>query len=192
MRNATFIICILVACLPLHAESHSLCAMTDICVMDGVWEDTLQSQTVVRVSLDEQFFLSLPLSITCEKGRGNPRLLETGLMLDYYPLSCGLHLSLSLVEVGFLFNDWYGDEEDAKKFLNELAVGWSITPWRGLCVEPRITFRDPNGMFQDAYNALSLRFSRFPMTRFSLLVGWSFSLDQRVDNDDQEEEKRWY
>jgi hypothetical protein len=69
-----------------------------------------------------------------------------------------------------------------------MAFGWTITPYKGLRVEPRVILRDPNGVFSSAYNTLSLRFSRFPMIRFSLLVGWTFPLRKTDQTDIQEEE----
>ncbi|MGH0052830.1 MAG: hypothetical protein ACQ5SW_05530 [Sphaerochaetaceae bacterium] len=182
MRNLFNSIMVLFFSAPLFAGPSLFCTV-DGSTVDALWEETLLARVEVGISLDEQFSLRLPLGFTVELESGGVRLLETGLFLDYYPLQCGLHLSLSLMQVGFLFNDWYGEGEDALTFLNELAFGWTFTPWKGLRLEPTLILRDPNGVFEDAYKTLSLRFSHFPMTRFSLLVGWTFPLEGKNKTD---------
>ncbi|MDN5332827.1 hypothetical protein DYP60_01660 [Sphaerochaeta halotolerans] len=188
MRTLMILIPVLIICGPIFGAGHSLFCAVDSTLIDALWEETVLARVEVGLSLDEQFALRLPISLAAEREIGGPRLLESGLFLDYYPLDCGLHLTVSLIQVGFLFNDWYDDKEDPLTFLNEMAFGWTITPYKGLRVEPRVILRDPNGVFSSAYNTLSLRFSRFPMIRFSLLVGWTFPLRKTDQTDIQEEE----
>nr|WP_319472749.1 hypothetical protein [uncultured Sphaerochaeta sp.] len=188
MRTKMIIIPMLIICSPLFGADPSIFCSADSALIDALWEETVLAHVEVGLFLDDQFALRLPLSLAAEREIGGPRLLETGLFLDYYPLDCGLHLAVSLIQIGFLFNDWYDDEEDSLRFLNEIAFGWTITPYSRLRIEPRVTIRDPNGVFSSAYQSLSLRFSRYPMIRFSLLVGWSFPLKQTNQKMIQEEE----
>ncbi len=189
MRTMIIFIPILIICSPLSGADHTLFCAVDGAVIDALWEETVLARVEIGLSLDEQFSLRFPISLTAEREIGGPRLLESGLFLDYYPMDCGLYLSVSLIQVGALFNDWYDDGEDSFTFLNEMVFGWSIDPYKGLRIEPRVILRDPNGVFDSAYNTLSLRFSRFPMIRFSLLVGWTFPLGQTNQLDIQEEEE---
>ncbi|WP_320123057.1 hypothetical protein [uncultured Sphaerochaeta sp.] len=188
MRTLMIIITMLIICSPLFGVGTSFFCSVDGAVIDALWKETVHARVELGLSLDDQFSFRIPLSLAAEREIGGPRLLETGLFLDYYPLDCGLHLTVSLIQVGFLFNDWYDDEEDSLRFLNEMAFGWTITPYNGLRIEPRVTIRDPNGVFSSAYKTLSLRFSCYPMIRFSLLVGWSFPLKQKNQKKIQEEE----
>jgi len=188
VRRMMILIPLLIIVSPLFGAGPSLYWSVDGALIDALWKETVHARVELGLSLDEQFSLRLPLSLTAEREVGGPRLLETGLFLDYYPLDCGLHLTVSLIQVGFLFNDWYDDEEDSLRFLNEMAFGWTITPYKGLRIEPRVIIRDPNGVFSSAYKTLSLRFSRYPMIRFSLLLGWSFPLKQKNQKKIQEEE----
>ncbi|MBZ4673363.1 MAG: hypothetical protein JG773_332 [Spirochaeta sp.] len=186
MRTLMILIPLLIICSPLFGAGPTLYYSVDSTLIDALWTETILARADVGLSLDEQFALRLPLSLAAEREVGGPRLLETGLFLDYYPLECGLHLSVSLIQVGFLFNDWYDDEEESLRFLNEMAFGWTINPYKGLRIEPRVIIRDPNGVFSSAYKTLSLRFSRYPMIRFSLLFGWSFTLEQKKKIQEEE------
>ena len=179
MRKMIILIPLLIISSPLFGAGPTMYCSVDGALIDALWEETVLARVELGLTLDEQFALRIPIGLAAERERGGPRLLESGLFLDYYPLDCGLHLTVSLIQVGFLFNDWYDDEEESLRFLNEMAIGWTITPYRGLRVEPRVIIRDPNGVFSSAYKTLSLRFTRYPMIRFSLLLGWSFPLKQK-------------
>ncbi len=129
MRILMILIPLFIICSPLFGGAgHTLFCSVDSSLIDALWEETVLARVEVGLSLDDQFALRLPIGLAAERERGGPILLESGLFLDYYPpFDYGLHLTVSLIQVGFLFNDWYDDEEDSLTFLNEIAFGWTFT-----------------------------------------------------------------
>lgn len=188
MNKGLIILLILLTSSPVFASQQAIYCLVDAASLDVLIHDTLISRIEVGVNIDQQFSFRIPFNMTMEMESGGSSFLETGIFLDYHPLKNGLHISISLIQIGVLVNDWYEDNEGPYKFLNEVVFGWSFNPVSNLIIQPRLIICDPNGIHTDEYEALSLRFSRFPLIRFSLMVGWSFPIDdQKTEESEQEE-----
>lgn len=166
-------ILLLVVPLCLAWSQESISTSLDLCSIDSVFADTALVRMQVSLSITDEFGLGIPLSLVAERVGGAPMLWETGLFLEYHPLSSGLFLSLSLMQVALLSNHPY-EEEPQVLFLNEMAFGWEFSVPPSFVVTPCLVIKDPNRIFIEEYEQLGSLFSRFPMVRFALLVGWRF------------------
>lgn len=140
----------------------------------SLFGETMTLRLEGELALNNEFSLTLPIEATFEKGKGEPIFLEVALNLAYHPFSCEATIYASLVQVGVLLNRFYDDP--GVFFLNEVGFGYPIRFPFGLSVEPRLTIKDPNGIFKEDYHQVREAFTSYPMIRFGLYVGWSFSL----------------
>lgn len=176
-----FILIVLVCCLlPLAAEQQLLSITTDVFALEGLVKDTISIRSVCSFVLTDDFGLSFPVTCTYEKEIGGTSLLQAGLLLTYRPFRNSWFLGVSLSQIGILIRDAYQEEEKRLQFLNEMIFGWTYRLPNGLTIEPQIIIADPNGVFNSSYQELQTRFSYFPMTRISLLLGWSFGIGDEV------------
>jgi len=166
---------LLVILLPftLCAGHGGLAFSLDLCSLDSLAFDTAIVRLEASLEVTPEFSLSMPLSLTAERYQGGAQSWETGLFLQYHPLSWDLFLSLSLMQVALLANHPY-EEEPQVLFLNEMAIGWQFSLPPSFIVKPSVVIKDPNRVLTEEYEELQSLFTRFPMVRFALLVGWTF------------------
>lgn len=157
----------------LAASQASLSTSIDLCSLDSFVSDTAMVRIEAALAVTPEFSLSIPVSLVAERQRGAVQCWETGLFLQYHPLSYGLFLSLSLMQAALLANHPY-EEGPQFLFLNEMAVGWQFSVPPSIVIKPCLVIKDPNKVFVQEYEELDSLFSRFPMVRFVLLVGWKF------------------
>lgn len=136
--------------------------------------DTVRMRCELGFTVNEEVALCLPVSLTQENYHGGLGLLETGLSLEYRPFARNLFLRFSLLQLGWLTDEVFRNEDEALVFLNECALGYTFGFAKGLYLQPQVLLLDPNKVFSDEYTRLASHFTEFPMVRFSLLVGWSF------------------
>ncbi|MGE4584796.1 MAG: hypothetical protein AB7C91_09105 [Sphaerochaeta sp.] len=180
MRPCLLVLLLLVFCPLLLVAGTQAVVSLDLAGLDSFFSDTALVRAEAVLTLSAEFGLRMPINLTTGWHQGDPAFVETGLFLDYHPLQNGLHLSLSLLQVGVLLNNPYTDSTEPY-FLNEMAVGWTIQISPSLVIDPRLVIRDPNAVFKSEYEELSSYFGRFPMVRFSLLAGWAFSLSDKEE-----------
>lgn len=174
MRKLVLMLVIAWSMAPITAQQHVVRVTTDLSALSSLFGQTISSRTECTVELNDEFGFRVPVSLFFERGLGDTVLLHSGLLLEYRPFRNRLFLTVSLLQAGVLLRDAYQEEETKLHFLNELAVGWTYKHKSGFVIEPQLIFSDPNGIYADAYQQLGNRFTNFPMTRGSLLVGWSF------------------
>lgn len=153
-------------------EGSSLSVCLDIRSFDALFLPTLQAEAVVRLHLDEEFSLRIPLSLTSDLLYNEARLWETGLFLDYHPFGNGAYLSVSLLQIGIFSGA--DKPEGGILYLNEVAFGYTWRIGKALYLEPRLSVRDPSGVFEDEYELVSRTFPDRSKFRFSVLFGWEF------------------
>ena len=157
----------------LSARHAGLAVSLDLCSLDSLAYDTAIVRMEAALDVTPEFSLSMPLTLTAERYLGGVQLWETGVFLQYHPLGWDLFLSLSLMQVSFLANHPYEDGMQLL-FLNEMAVGWQFSFPPSIVVIPSVIIKDPNHILTEEYGTLQSLFTRFPMVRFALLVGWTF------------------
>ncbi|HNZ95075.1 MAG TPA: hypothetical protein PLD69_04910 [Sphaerochaeta sp.] len=148
--------------------------MTDCTSLISLFGETISARIEARLDLSDEFALMLPVELMAEKGRGQPIYLESGLFLAYHPFSKAAAIYASLIQLGILFERRYGETKTF--FLNEVGFGYTFRLPFGLLIEPRMTIKDPNSVFTSDYQELKETFSSYPMIRFALYGGWSFTL----------------
>ena len=153
-------------------EGSSLSVCLDIRSFDALFLPTLQAESVVRLHLDEEFSLRIPLSLTSDLLYNEARLCETALFLDYHPFGNGASLSVSLLQIGIFSGA--DKPEGGILYLNEVAFGYTWRIGKALYLEPRLSVRDPSGVFEDEYELVSRTFPDRSKFRFSVLFGWEF------------------
>lgn len=152
------------------AEESSLSLGLDLRGLDALFVPTLQTQAEVRLSLNDEFSLRVPLSLTSDLLYNEVRLWEFGLFLDYHPFRGGLYLSVSLLQMGIFSG--FDKPEESILYLNEVAFGyiWHIT--KSVYLEPRLVIADPSGVFESEYAHVMRTFPDRSKFRISLLFGW--------------------
>ena len=177
MHKHLFLLVLFLFCSFLRVEAETISCSIDLVSLDSLWSDTAICKIEASCTMSSQFGLSIPFTLTGERTVGGPILLETGLLLTYHPFSNGLYCNLSLLEAGFLFRGVYA-EEKAPYLLNTVAFGYNRFFFGRLVLDARLTIRDPQETLEAEYDELALHFTRFPMFRFSLMLGYSWSLKQ--------------
>lgn len=165
----------------LGAGHEGIAVAIDLCSLDSLAFDTAIIRLEASLEVTPEFSLSMPLTLTAERYRGGVQSWETGLFLQYHPLSWDAFLSLSLMQVALLANHPY-EEEPQVQFLNEMAIGWQFQIPPSLIVKPSVVIKDPNRVLTEEYEELQSLFTRFPMVRFALLVGWTFPVPSSKDS----------
>ncbi len=165
-------IILILTVIPLWAEGLEL--RLDSGSLVSLFGETIHVRLEGELALSDEFSLTLPFEATFEKGKGEPIFLEAALLLAYHPFSVEATIYASLLQVGVLLNRRY--DENEVFFLNEVGFGYPIRFPFGLNLEPRLTIKDPNGVFKGDYHQVREAFTSYPMIRFGLYVGWSFPL----------------
>ncbi len=176
MRKLVLMLVIAWSMAPITAQQQVVRITTDLSALSSLFGQTISTRTECSLELSDEFGFRVPVSLFFEREVGDTVLLQTGLLLEYRPFHNRLFLTVSLLQAGVLLRDAYQEEDTRLHFINELAVGWTYKHKSGFVLEPQLIFSDPNGIYADAYQQLGNRFSNFPMTRGSLLVGWSFAV----------------
>ncbi len=122
----------------------------------------------VRTMLSEKFQIRVPFSVSVNR---SAFLLESGIVLAYYPWEKGPFMGLSVFQAGFSHGS---DTLDNFVNLNEVLLGWSFEFGPGLFIEPCLAVRDPSGTFSDEYSSLKGAFPCYTTFRGRLNVGWYF------------------
>lgn len=133
---------------------------------------TLQGSAEVKLRLNDEFALRIPLSLTSDLLYNEVQLWEFGVFLDYHPFKGNLYLSVSLVQMGIFTG--FDKPEERILYLNEVGFGytWHIT--KRLSFEPRLVICDPSGVFEAEYALVMRTFPDRSKFRLSLLFGWEF------------------
>lgn len=159
-------------CCAFAQEESALSLSLDLRALDALFLPTLQTDSEVKMRINDEFSLRIPLFVTSDLMYNDVQLWEFGLMLDYHPFQSGLYLSVSLIQMGIFSG--YDKPEESILYLNEVAFGyiWHIS--KGLYLEPRIVIRDPSGVFEAEYALVEHAFPGRSKFRISLLFGWEF------------------
>ncbi len=171
--RVSFSVLLLLFCLPLPASEPALSFACDLFSADGLWKETWNVRLEAQLELNEQFSLTLPVTLAAERSYGGSTYLEGGLFLAYRPFSLRSYLLISLVQIGYL-QSYLSEQDQNVLFLHEMGLGYRYVFPFGLVADLRLTVRDPNGVFTSEYEELASCFSAYEMVRLSLLVGWSF------------------
>ncbi len=145
----------------------------DLCSFDSLFNETALIRMETSLQVSSEFGLSIPLTLTAERLRGGVQSWETGVFLQYHPLGWDLFLSLSLVQVALLANHPY-EQGPQLRFLHEMAIGWRFSLPSSIVLKPSLIIKDPYHDLHVEYEELQSLFTRFPMVRFALFVGWTF------------------
>lgn len=171
MRLVLFVL-LLLFCFPLPASEPELSLACDLLSSDGLWKETWNVRLEAQLDLNEQFSLTLPVTLTADRAYAGSTYLEGGLFLAYKPFSLRSYLLISLVQIGYL-KSYLSEKGQTVLFLHEMGLGYRYVFPFGLVADLRLTLRDPNGVFASEYEELASCFSAYEMVRLSLLVGWS-------------------
>jgi hypothetical protein len=144
----------------------------DLRGLDALFLPTLQTEAELRLNINAEFSLRIPVSLTSDLLYNEVELWEFGLFLDYHPFRNALYLSVSLIQMGILSG--FDKPETNILYLNEIAFGytWHIT--KSLYLEPRIVITDPSGVFETEYDLVMRTFSDRSKFRIFFLFGWEF------------------
>ncbi|HKL59660.1 MAG TPA: hypothetical protein VJ863_07165 [Sphaerochaeta sp.] len=153
-------------------EGSSLSLAIDLRGLDALFLSTLQAEAEVKLNINDEFTLRIPVSLTSDLLYNEVSLWESGLFLDYHPFRNGLYLSVSLLQMGFFSG--FDKPEASILFLNEVAFGytWHIT--QRLYLEPRLVITDPSGVFESEYDQVKRTFPDRSKFRIFFLFGWEF------------------
>ncbi|MBR2281241.1 MAG: hypothetical protein IJ863_01310 [Spirochaetales bacterium] len=144
--------------------SADLAAVQDIFLGKGSFQIGLDFRTM----LSDEFQVRIPVACTVKEASF---LVESGIMLVYYPWAQGPFMGLSVFQAGFS----QGSETlDSLVNLNEVLLGWTFEFGPGLFVEPCLAIRDPSGTFSDEYSRLKGTFPCYTTFRGRLIFGWCF------------------
>ena len=151
------------------AEESSLSLGLDLRGLDALFMPTLQASAEARLSLNDEFSLRIPLSLTSDLLYNEVRLWQFGLFLDYYPFRGGLYLSVSLLQMGMFRG--FDKPDESILYLNEVAFGYTWHISRSVYLEPRLVITDPSGVFGSEYALVKRMFPDRSKFRISLLFG---------------------
>lgn len=168
-----FLLAIVLALLlsPVWAEDESCLSLAfDLRALDALFLPTLQAQAEVKMNINTEFSLRLPVTLTSELRQNDIRFWEFGLFLDYHPFRTPLYLSVSLMQMGMFSG--FDKPESSILYLNEVAFGYTWYISNTLYIEPRLVITDPSGVFESAYELLMLTFPDRSKFRIFFLFGW--------------------
>lgn len=171
MKRILLVLCLsLLLSLLWAGEGSSISLSVDLRGLDALFLHTLQAKAELRVDINAEFSLRLPVSLTSDLLYNEVKLWEFGLFLDYHPFRNGLYLSVSLIQMG-IFSGYDKPETDTL-YLNEVAFGytWHIT--KHLYLEPRLVIADPSGVFEPEYAQVFRTFPDRSKFRIFFLFGW--------------------
>ena len=153
-------------------EVSSLSLGVDLRGFDALFLPTLQTTADLKVNINAEFSLRLPVSLTSDLLYNEVQLWEFGLLLDYHPFRNALYLTVSLIQMGIFRG--FDKPETNIIYLNEVAFGyvWHIT--RSLYLEPRLVIADPSGVFESEYDLVLRTFPDRSKFRIVFLFGWEF------------------
>jgi hypothetical protein len=151
-------------------EGSSLSLAVDLRGLDALFLPTLQTEAELKVNINAEFSLRMPVFLTSDLLYNEVRLWEFGLFLDYHPFRNGLYLSVSLIQMGIFSG--CDKPETSTLYLNEVAFGyiWHIT--KNLYLEPRLVIADPSGVFESEYGQVFGTFPDRSKFRIFFLFGW--------------------
>ncbi|MCH3918582.1 MAG: hypothetical protein LKE40_14205 [Spirochaetia bacterium] len=143
----------------------------DVAYTDPFISKLVYNHVCATVNLDKNFSLRVPLVYAISLDDRDVSLLSSGVQLDYYPFQLPLFISLSMVDVAYLFG--IDAPLERLQYLDEVAIGyhWDISD--GFFVEPAVVLFDPSGVYADAYEAVTESFGDFPKIRFELHIGFN-------------------
>lgn len=173
MKRILLALAIVLVLSSLSAEGESSLSLGfDLRVLDAIFLPTLQGSAGVKLRLNDEFALRIPLSLTSDLLYNEVQLWEFGVFLDYHPFKGNLYLSVSLVQMGIFTG--FDKPEERILYLNEVGFGytWHIT--KRLSFEPRLVICDPSGVFEAEYALVMRTFPDRSKFRLSLLFGWEF------------------
>lgn len=154
------------------SEGSSLSLSLDLRALDALVVSTLQAKAEVKLHLNDEFTLRIPLALTSDLLYNDVRLWEFGLLFDYHPFKGGLYLSVSLLQMGVFRG--FDKPEESILYLNEVAFGYTWYMTKNFYLEPRLTICDPSGVFESEYALVMASFADRSTFRISLLFGWEF------------------
>ncbi len=154
------------------AQESSLSLALDLRALDALFLPTMQAKAEVKMDINAEFSLRLPVSLTSDLIYNDVQLWEFGLFLDYHPWNNGLYLSVSLIQMG-LFTGL--DKPGVSTlYLNEVAFGYTWHMTQSFYLEPRIVITDPSGVFESEYDLVMRTFPDRTKFRIFFLFGWEF------------------
>ncbi len=171
MKKVLLTIALALLLCPLPAEEGSTLSLAvDLRAMDALFLPTLQAKAELKLAVNAEFSLRLPVSLTSDLLYNDIRLWEIGLFLDYHPFKHGIYLSVSLIQAGIFSG--FDKPEQSILYLNEVGFGytWHIT--QHLYLEPRLVIADPSGVFESEYDLVMRTFADRSKFRIFFLFGW--------------------
>jgi len=173
MKKILLILVLSLLILSLWAEDESSLSLgLDLRGLDALFLPTLQAEAGLRLEINREFSLRIPVRLTSDMLYNDVELWEFGLFLEYHPFRNGLYLSVSLVQMGIFTG--FDKPEAAILYLNEVVFGftWHIT--KSLYLEPRLVITDPSGVFESEYEQVMHIFPDRSKFRIFFLFGWEF------------------
>ncbi len=162
---------LLLSVYPLHGEeSEPIMAglFIDAGAADALWSEHLYLHGGVEMRLHDMFSLEIP--VTYIEDQGSFGVLDTGLVIKYYPCGGDVWMGISLFQGVSI----HGDERpvDWYHHMNEISGGYTLHLPKGCYVEPVLIFRDVGGIFQDSLELVSEYVDGYSRLRFCLNLGW--------------------
>ncbi len=164
----------LFATVSVSAEPMRLGVGVDLSVVDAAWTNSMQCRVDITCTIGAGFGLRIPFSASVERDDMRTWLLDTGLFLDYHPWGSGPFIAVSIAQVGIIVGR--SRPKNNIQFLNEVILGWTQPIVGGLYVEPALVVRDPSSCFAYEYETVRDLFPSQGALRFSMVVGWAFSI----------------
>jgi len=173
MKKTLLTLALVLLLFPVWAGSESTLSLgLDLRGLDALFLPTLQAEAELRLEINAEFSLRIPVSLTSDLLYNEVELWEFGLFLDYHPFQNGLYLSVSLIQMGVFSG--FDKPETSTLYFSEVAFGytWHIT--KTLYLEPRLVIADPSGVFESEYDQVMRTFPDRSKFRIFFLFGWEF------------------
>lgn len=167
MRRIVLVLSVLVVCFCSFGFSLDLSADAFILKDFIMRSPDYQGGISASLMLDGDFQIRVPLTVTY---KANSVCFEGALKVSYYPFSKGLFLSISMLDMAYVYNM---RDKSAKQYtLNEIEAGWTFFIGKRFFIEPSVCVRDPSGTFVDEYEELRGMFKSYSKIKIRLLCGY--------------------
>lgn len=174
MRMLLACFCALLCVLPpLCARRASLSVGADVMLLDALWSPDVTFRLETVLCTGDAFAFRFPISYAYRLRGADVSCFEWGVMVDYYPFSTGLFVSLGMFQSAYFFGPDKPEEDHL--YLHEIAVGWTVHVTPSWYVEPKIRIIDPTGVFASESALWRRTMGDRPDVRFSLVTGLSIS-----------------
>lgn len=172
MKRFLIFIIVLSFSFPLFAVKNSyISAGIDLGYFEPLKDKIVFNQVEFKIKLDDDFDLIIPMNYVIPTNKSNECMaIGGGLCINYKPFNKNLFITLSLIEVEYLFG--YDSPTDPLKYYNHFSLGYSFHLTKNLSIEPSFSIINPYGIYD--MSALKDCLGGFPDYRISIFLSYKF------------------